>query len=224
MNSPKHVPRAELSSFIRDRISSLYAITPEERDTTVLEAKVASAIAGGARVLQYRAKFLHEHSRGAQVARLLPMCRAARVPLIVNDDIELALHSAADGAHIGADDGDVAAARRRLGQGMLLGVSCYNRIDTALKAESDGADYVAFGAMFDSPTKPMAVRAGLDLISAARKLLKIPIVAIGGITVQNAASVVEAGADAVAVISAVFDARDIEAAAAAFAQIFSSGK
>jgi thiamine-phosphate pyrophosphorylase len=224
MNSHVQVPQHGLAPAARGRIAGLYAITPEEPDAIALATKVRRALAGGARVLQYRAKILQEHSRPAQVARLLAECRAAGVTLIVNDDIELALRSGADGVHIGIDDGDVASARSRLGQSMLLGVSCYNGIDAALRAEGDGADYVAFGAMFDSPTKPAAIRASLELIRAARGRLKIPIVAIGGITAQNAASVVAAGADAVAVISAVFDAFDVEAAAAAFRPIFSSGR
>lgn len=219
--SPKQARPARRAGGL---IAGVYGITTEESDPTVLAAKVADALAGGVRVVQYRAKRLDGRARSAQLAHLLPLCRAASVPLIVNDDVELAVRSGADGAHIGIDDGEVATARGRLRPGMLLGVSCYDRFDAALRAAADGADYVAFGSMFDSPTKPAAVRASLELIADARRRLGIPIVAIGGITARNAAAVVAAGADAIAVISALFGAADVRAAAAELSEIFSSGK
>ncbi len=208
----------------RRSIRGLYAITPEESDTRALIDKVRLAIAGGARLVQYRCKLAEHAQRCTQAAALLTLCRRAGVSLIVNDDVDCACEVDADGVHIGRDDGDVGAVRSRLGARMLLGVSCYDRLELALAAERAGADYVAFGSVFASPTKPAAVRAPLELFSRAREQLKIPIVAIGGITPQNAFSVIAAGADALAVISAVFDAADITAAAAAFSKHFSSSQ
>ena len=204
----------------RERIRGLYAITPEEAESALLVAKVRLALKGGARVVQYRSKHPDRLLRLSQAAQLLGVCRDAGAAFIVNDDVDCALEIGADGAHIGREDGDTAAARKRLGPALLLGVSCYNRLDLALSAEQAGADYIAFGSMFASGTKPSAVRAPLELVTRARSQLRVPIVAIGGVTPDNAGSVVAAGADALAVISAVFDADDIQAAAAAFSRLF----
>jgi thiamine-phosphate pyrophosphorylase len=186
----------------------LYALTPDEPDTAVLVAKVRAAIAGGVAAVQYRNKPAGPALRGEQARALLALCRAAGVPLLVNDDI-----------HLGRDDGHLAAARRRLGRGRLLGASCYDRLELAERAVAAGADYVAFGSMFASPTKPAAVRAPLALLGAARRL-GVPVVAIGGITLENAPEPIAAGADALAVITALFDAGDIAARARAFSDLF----
>jgi len=198
----------------------LYAITPDEPDTGRLLALVRSALAGGAAAIQYRAKDAPPGLRREQARALAELCRAQGVPLIVNDDVDLAREAGADGAHLGADDGDLAAARRALGPEKLLGASCYDRLELALAAKSAGADHVAFGSVFASSTKPVAVRAPLALFAEARRAVGLPLVAIGGITPENAAAVIEAGADAVAVISAVFDAPDVAARASAFKRLF----
>jgi thiamine-phosphate pyrophosphorylase len=205
-------------------VAGLYAITPEDADTARLARKVQAALAGGASLIQYRSKSPDAAARRAQGERLLGVCKRAGAPLIVNDDLELALAIGADGVHLGRDDGDVAAARARLGADRLLGVSCYDRLDLAIAAVAEGADHVAFGSAFASPTKPEAVRAPLALFAQARARLRVPIVAIGGITPENARLVIEAGADAVAVITAVFDAQDVAAAAAAFRSLFQRRK
>jgi thiamine-phosphate pyrophosphorylase len=142
------------------------------------------------------------------------------VPLIVNDDLWLALEVDAAGVHLGRDDGDLAAARGRLSFGKLLGASCYDRLDHAARAVAAGADYVAFGSVFASPTKPAAVRAPLTLFGEAKRRLGVPLVAIGGITLENARAVVEAGADSLAVITALFEADDIAARARGFTALF----
>ena len=222
MTQPGSSPGHRASAAARERIRGLYAITPEQPDSAMLAAKVGLALKGGARVVQYRSKHPDRALRVSQAAQLLGVCRSAGAALIVNDDIECALEICADGAHIGREDGDTGTARKRLGPDLLLGVSCYDRLDLALSAEQAGADYVAFGSMFASPTKPSAVRAPLELLTRARTQLRVPIVAIGGITPDNASAVVAAGADGLAVISAVFDADDIEAAAAAFSGLFSA--
>jgi thiamine-phosphate pyrophosphorylase len=202
------------------RVAGLYAITPEDADTDRLVCKVTAALAGGANLIQYRSKSRDSTARRAQAERLLEICRNAGALLIVNDDLELAIAIGADGVHLGREDGDIVAARARLGADRLLGVSCYDRLDLAIAAVAHGADHVAFGSAFASPTKPEAPRAPSELYTQAKARLRVPIVAIGGITPENARLVIEAGADAVAVITAVFGAEDITAAAAAFCRHF----
>jgi len=197
----------------------LYALTPDEPDTQVLVAKVRAAIAGGAAAVQYRNKPAEPGLRRAQAEALAGLCREAGVPFVVNDDLALALAVDAAGVHLGREDGDLAAARRRLGRARLLGASCYDRLELAAAAVAAGADYVAFGSVSASPTKPAAVRAPLALLGAARHLGR-PVVAIGGITLENAPAVIAAGADALAVISALFDAGDIAGRARAFQELF----
>jgi thiamine-phosphate pyrophosphorylase len=203
----------------RSSVRGLYAVTPEEPETAALARKVQQAIRGGARLVQYRNKSAGIAVRREQVGVLLPLCRAAGVPLIVNDDLALALELDADGVHLGRDDGDLAAARRKLGTGKLLGASCYDKLGAAIAAQDQGADYVAFGAAFATATKPGAARAPLALYAEAKARLRVPIVAIGGVTLQNAGDVIAAGADAVAVIRALFDAPDIERRAWEFSRI-----
>jgi len=198
----------------------LCALTPDEADTRALVARVRAAVAGGAAAVQYRNKSANPTLRREQAAALVDICRAAGVPLIVNDNLALALDVGADGVHLGRDDGDLGAARLRLGPDKMLGASCYDRLDLAVQAAAAGADYVAFGSAFASPTKPAAPRAPLALFGQAKRRLSLPLVAIGGITLANAAQVIEAGADAVAVISALFDTADIEARARAFRNLF----
>lgn len=198
----------------------LYAITPELADTRALAGLVGQAIRGGAVAVQYRNKAAPAALRHAQAAALLELCRPAGVPLIVNDDVALAIAIDADGAHLGGEDGDLAGARRRLGSRRLLGASCYNRLDLARAAVAAGADYVAFGAAFASLTKPGAVHAPLELYREAHRTIRAPIVAIGGITVDNAAELRAAGVDAIAVITALFEARDVEQRARELRDLF----
>jgi len=201
-------------------VRGLYAVTPDEPDIGSLTRKVRKALAGGARILQYRNKSANAAVRREQGTALLALCREARIPFVVNDDLDLARAIRADGLHLGRDDVSIAAARAQLGEDKLLGVSCYDRLELALAAREAGADYVAFGSAFPSSTKPEATRAPLSLYREARTRLDFPIVAIGGITTENAHNVIEAGADAVAVISALFDSPDIEAAARSFSRLF----
>ena len=142
------------------------------------------------------------------------------MPLIINDSVKLCLTLDADGVHIGADDGNIAEVRARVGEHKILGASCYNRYDLALQAQQQGATYVAFGACFASTTKPNAPVAGLDLFIRAKKDLTLPIVAIGGITLHNAVQVINAGADAIAVINGIFAAPDITKSAQQFNGLF----
>lgn len=202
-------------------IGGLYAITPECADTERLLRMVEQALEGGARLVQYRNKGGDVAQRHEQASELLALCRQYHAPLIVNDDLRLADLTGADGVHLGRDDGGVREARLILGPGKIIGVSCYNDLRRALEAEMHGADYAAFGSFFASSTKPNAVAAPLTLLREAKLRLQIPVVAIGGITADNAGMLIEAGADAVAVISALFDSPDIRTEAGRFAALFS---
>jgi thiamine-phosphate pyrophosphorylase len=202
------------------KISGLYAITPDEVDTALLLAKVEAALQGGISVLQYRNKQTSYKLQTQQASAILQLCKQYQVPLIINDSIELCLTLDADGVHIGADDGNVAEVRAKLGADKMLGASCYNRFDLALSAQQAGASYVAFGACFASNTKPHAPVATLDLFNQANTQLHIPAVAIGGITLINAPSVIQAGADSIAVINAIFNADDVKLTTQQFVQLF----
>lgn len=177
------------------------------------------ALLGGAGVLQYRNKLADASLRAEQAGALRRLTREFGVPLIVNDDAALARQAGADGVHLGGEDGSVVEARALLGNAGIVGVSCYNRLPLAHEAVRQGADYVAFGAFFRSGVKPEAVEASPELLRQARRELQVPIVAIGGITAQNGTQLLEAGADALAVISAVFAATDIQDAARQFAEL-----
>jgi thiamine-phosphate pyrophosphorylase len=202
-------------------LHGLYAITPDRRlaDTAMVTA-VEACLQGGARILQYRDKSPDAARRHAEAAELRTLCARYGALFLVNDDVALAATVAADGVHLGRDDLDIGAARRQLPAGALIGASCYNRFDLAREAAASGADYVAFGSFHPSPTKPDAVRADAGLLRQARRELAIPAVAIGGISPENGAALVEAGAAMLAVISALFDAADIRAAAQSFAICF----
>ena len=191
------------------KLRGLYAITPESGD---IERKTRLALEGGVALLQYRQK-----RRDLDLARaVVRLCKEFGVPVIINDDVELALELGADGAHLGRDDGDIGPARKRL-QGKLLGASCYNDAALARAAVKAGADYVAFGSIFSSPTKPAAVRAPLALFAEP---LGVPLAAIGGITLRNAPQLIAAGADLLAVITDLFDTPDIRQRARDYGKLF----
>lgn len=202
-------------------IAGLYAIA----DSTYLDADsfppaVRAALAGGARVIQYRDKTNDTASREPIARELNTLCRDAGVPFLINDDVALAAAIGAAGVHLGRDDPEIDAARATLGPQAIIGVSCYNKLDSAHRAERTGADYVAFGRFFASRTKPQAVPATPELLRAARTALKIPIIAIGGITPENGGSLIAAGADSLAVIEGVFGQPDIRAAAERYTRLF----
>jgi thiamine-phosphate pyrophosphorylase len=198
----------------------LYALTPDTDETESLLAQVSAAISGGVRIIQYRNKTATPEMRVAQALALKSLCHDAGACLIINDHVELALAVDADGIHVGSGDASYDYARRALGDEKLIGISCYNQLGLALAAEARGADYVAFGSFFPSLVKPAAVHAPTDLLTEARRTLEVPIVAIGGITLNNAPRLITAGADALAVISALFSAPDVTAAARSFTALF----
>lgn len=201
-------------------IAGLYAITPDLADSGDLRQRVQAALRGGAQLIQYRNKTASPELRTEQARMLQILCAASGVPLIINDHAALAAEVNAAGLHLGGDDGDIAAARAQLGPGQLLGASCYDSIELAQAAVAAGADHIAFGSFFPSTVKPGAVRPPLDLLTRAKARFRVPVVAIGGITLDNAPQLIAAGADAIAVISAVFSAPDVEKAARAFQSLF----
>lgn len=198
----------------------VYAITPESDDTERLLAQVEAALQGGVAAVQYRDKSGDVARRHEQASELIALCHRYGAPLIVNDDLRLADLAGADGVHLGRDDGSLREARVILGPGKFVGASCYQSVEDALAAQAAGADYVAFGSFYASPTKPAAPRAGLELLREAAATIQVPVVAIGGITLANASELLDAGADSLAVLSALFDAADIRVAAHDFNQLF----
>ena len=202
-------------------LRGLYAITASlQAAPGDLAQQVRDALSGGARLIQYRDKSHDIVRRRAEAETLRALCEAAGAPLIINDDVELAAAVSAHGVHLGRDDADVAAARRALGEGALIGVSCYNEFARAEAAGSAGADYVAFGSFFPSPTKPQAVKADASLLVRAARELAVPVVAIGGITPENGRQLIAAGADMLAVVHGVFCQPDVAAAARSYARLF----
>ncbi len=199
----------------------LYAIT----DSKLLPpehflAAVKQAISGGAVMIQYRDKGSSAARRREQAGALVTLCRENAVPLVINDDVPLALEVGADGVHLGRDDIPPAAAREALGANAIIGVSCYNEPERALRAEANGASYVAFGRFYQSFTKPRAVKASLEMLRWVTPQLSVPVAVIGGITAENGASLVEAGADLLAVIGGVFGLPQPRVAAARFSRLF----
>lgn len=205
----------------KDHLKGLYAITdenliPEKHFNQIVE----SALQGGAKIIQYRDKSNDQEKRLHQATILQSLCQKYKSLCIINDDIELAKEINADGVHLGKDDNSIAEARKVLGNDAIIGVSCYNDLNLAVDAERNSADYVAFGAIFPSPTKPNAAAADLDIISNAKSKLTIPICVIGGITEINIHQVVEHGSDMAAVISSLFSVNDTKDTAATFSSHF----
>ena len=203
-------------------LAGLYVIADTSSiDATRLVDSVALAIAGGAHVIQYRDKAGDRESRLRQATALARLCENHRVPLIINDDPKLAADVGAAGVHLGRIDPSLTKTRRRLGSQAIIGISCYNQLELALAAEAEGANYVAFGSFYSSTTKPKVVRALPELLQTAKQQLNIPVVAIGGITPENGAALINAGADSLAVIQGVFKQADIRQAAYRYALLFS---
>ena len=204
-------------SFI---IKGLYAITPDSADLNTLIQKTKSAIEGGAFMVQYRSKIQDRDVKMQQCATILRLCREYEIPCIVNDDVDMCRILEADGVHLGEKDDNIAEVRHILGEDAIIGSSCYDQLDRAKSAQKEGASYVAFGAMFPTSTKPNAPRATLALLKEAKREIQIPIVAIGGITVNNAHDVIKTGIDAIAVINSLYEAKSIKETAETFVKMF----
>ena len=201
-------------------IRGLYAITPDSTNTVNLLSMTEQVLTGGATVVQYRNKIVDAAVRQEQAYLRAQLCKKHKALLIINDHVDLVLAVGANGVHMGQDDGCISEARNRLGVKRIIGVSCYNQLNLAIDASQQGADYVAFGAFFASSTKPDAVTASTDLLCKAKQKLMVPIVTIGGITLTNAATLIDQGGDAIAVSNALFDSQDIQSTARSFSQLF----
>ncbi|MEK6685068.1 MAG: thiamine phosphate synthase [Pseudomonadota bacterium] len=201
-------------------ISGLYAITPDLENTNDLLNKVQQALEGRVQLIQYRNKLANEILRRKQAKLLLQLCREYGIPLIINDHLDLAIEIDADGLHVGQDDMSVTKARNQFGQDKIIGASCYNNLNLAVQAEKEGADYVAFGAFFSSLTKPNTISVTMDLVDQAKKKISLPIVAIGGIKLANARTVIQGGCAAVAVCNDLFHTENIKTTATQYSQLF----
>lgn len=203
----------------------LYGVTPDWHDRLRLEHAIVAAVAGGMAAVQLRLKNIEPDQHETIARHLVAVCRQLKVLFIINDDWQLAMRVGADGVHLGKDDDDPAMVRQTMPSSMLLGVSCYRDLDRARQMLAIGVDYIAFGAMFNSGTKPQAPSAPLSVLSQAKALAaalspRPAVVAIGGITADNAASVVAAGADSLAIIGGLFIQDDIRNAAQRFSGLW----
>ncbi|MGD8591107.1 MAG: thiamine phosphate synthase [Chromatiales bacterium] len=209
----------------KNRLHGLYVITDARLAAEQgLSTQVEAALEGGASIVQYRDKGKDRERKLDEAESLRRLTERHHALLIVNDDVELAHQCGADGVHLGRDDMDLATARHRLGTEAIIGISCYNRLELALRASRLGADYIAFGRFFSSRSKPQAVQAEAHLLRKAREQLALPLVAIGGITPENGRQLIEAGADMLAVIHAVFGQPDIRQACRRFQSLFTPEK
>ena len=201
--------KKRMSWMSSPRISGIYAITPDLIDTTNLVKLTQQVLISGVQLIQYRNKIADHVLKLEQATLLSTLCHEFDTPLIINDDLNLAIKVGADGVHLGIEDITVVEARRKLGSGKIIGASCYNKLRYAIEAENHGADYVAFGSFYISSTKPGAVSAPISLLCKATQSLHIPVVAIGGIDSENIVELIYKGADAVAVSSSIFNSIDI---------------
>lgn len=202
------------------RLHGIYAITDPVLCSEHLIDKVQAAIQGGIHLLQYRNKQASRAILREEATQLLSLCHKHNVLFIINDDIDLASEIGADGVHLGQKDRTFIEARERLGENKIIGISCNNRLDHAITAQQQGADYIAFGRFFTSKTKPQAPQADIDLLHRGKEALHLPIVAIGGITPDNGRNLIEAGADMLAVIHGIFGQADVRLAAQRYAELF----
>ena len=202
------------------RSHGIYAITDPVLCGEQLIDKVQAAIQGGIHLLQYRNKQASGAILREEAAQLLSLCHKHNVLFMINDNIDLASEIGADGVHLGQKDQTLIEARERLGENKIIGISCNNRLDYAITAQQQGADYIAFGRFFTSKTKPQAPQADIDLLHRSKEALHLPIVAIGGITPDNGRSLIEAGADMLAVIHGIFGQADVRVAARRYAELF----
>lgn len=209
-----------MNRLAKKPLRGLYVITDETLiPQNQFSESIEQALRGGARIIQYRDKSNDIIKRMQQATALKKLCNNYHATFIINDDVELALQIDADGVHIGSQDTTLASARRILGN-KIIGVSCYNQLDMAVRAEKNGADYIAFGSFFPSNIKPHAIRADIPLLTRAKQELKIPVCSIGGITLHNAPALLDAGADMIAVITDIFAAENISDRCQKYAALF----
>lgn len=208
---------------MKTNLNGLYVITDKKlisRDKFV--ATVEKSIRGGARIIQLREKGTPEDEIIELGSELLKLTKKYNVPLIINDSPELAKEIGADGVHLGGDDKSIEEARDILGRNSIIGATCYNEIEIGLSAVRNGADYVAFGTPYYTPTKPERQPTSLEtLIQAVKLITEIPIFAIGGITIENANTILDTGVDGIAVITSIFGSPNPESATRELAELCS---
>jgi thiamine-phosphate pyrophosphorylase len=221
LTNPVHPSILQISAQDKkgNPMQGLYVITNGSTGDALL-GKVEQALRGGAAIVQYRDKTTDTTRREQEATALRSLCHQHNALFIINDDVALAKTVQADGVHVGRDDSALATARDTLGKSAIIGVSCYNRLELALDAAAQGADYIAFGSFFPSPTKPHAPRATLELLREARGQLRLPICTIGGITLDNAPSLLANGADMLAVITDVFNSPTVAQQAQRYRALF----
>lgn len=201
-------------------LRGLYFVTPDWDDTAHLLAVCEQAIKGGAVLLQYRHKTADAAQRKTQAIALLALCRSYNVPFVINDFVELAIELDADGVHVGGTDASVAQVRAQVGPDKIVGASCYGSMELAHKAAREGASYIAFGGFYPSRVKKYEVSTQASIVAEAKAQIALPVVVIGGMTVENSRPLVALGADMVAAISSVCTKNDAESAAREFAALF----
>lgn len=199
----------------------IYAITPDQADSSVLFAQVEQALQGGISLLQYRDKISAPAEMLARARTLQSLCQQQNVPLIINDSAELALACKAAGVHLGQSDGSLSQARNLLGTQAIIGITCHHQLELAIQAQQAGADYVAFGRFFNSKTKPGSPLATIDLVRAAKNRLTLPIVAIGGLSEANCPPLINQDIDYIALIDEVFSAANINKKCLSLNRLFS---
>ena len=205
----------------KNTLKGLYAITDQQLiPEQAFSRNIELALQGGTKIIQYRDKSDNVKKRFRQASELCSLCKQYQATSIINDDIALAKAVNADGVHLGKNDGSIAKARKILGNDAIIGISCYNDLNLAITAEQQSASYVAFGAIFLSPTKPEAVTARSGIIADAKQQLLIPVCAIGGITEKNMALLIQQGTDMAAVISSLFSSNDIKKSATILSKHF----
>lgn len=203
-------------------LRGIYAITDPKLMETQLISMTEQAIIGGINILQYRNKTATLKQQEKEAATLASLCKKNNVIFIVNDDVELAIKVNADGVHLGQKDTQIKQARKQLGINKIIGITCNNQLELAQTAQQHGADYVAFGRFFNSQTKPSAPQANLSLLSEAKDVIQIPIVAIGGITHESAPQLLNQGVAMLAVIQSIFGQEHILDATRQFVEIFNT--
>ncbi|MCS5591571.1 MAG: thiamine phosphate synthase [Gammaproteobacteria bacterium] len=188
--------------MLDQRIQGLYAITPNKKlDIALIEGVITKHQVN---ILQYRNKTDNKQMRLDEAQQLRELCLTHNTLFIINDDINLCQKVGADGVHLGQNDASIEAARAKLGKNAVIGTSCYNQLELAVHAQKQGASYVAFGALFQSSTKPNAGHCPLSVVTQAKKELNLPIIGIGGITFANQQQAFDAGCDSVAMVNSLF--------------------
>lgn len=203
-------------------LTGIYAITDPELMGSDIIDMAEQAIIGGINILQYRNKTATPVQQEQEACTLATLCKKHDVLFIINDNIELAIKVNADGVHLGQKDTRIQQARNLLGEHKIIGITCNNQLELAQLAQQQGADYVAFGRFFSSLTKPSAPAAEISLLSAARRSITVPIVAIGGISHESAPELLKEGVDMLAVVRGIFAQKNISCATQKFVEIFNT--